>query len=120
MFCFFMSKANFSPKNNPSSIFNLAPELCCSFLSLNDLSIALEYETPEQRLIRHLFINFDLLTTCNLRNNLRVSFFLKYNYDYLKVLPLINALFEPLLHWSNCDYEKAEAGFDQFLSSISL
>jgi tetratricopeptide (TPR) repeat protein len=44
-----------------------------------------------------------------------VSFFLKYNYDHLKVLPLINALFEPLLHWSNCDYEKAEAGFDQYL-----
>ena len=58
-----------------SGISDIYPEISHQFLSLNDLSTALPEESDEQCFLRELLINFDLLTSCNLRDFLRARCF---------------------------------------------
>jgi tetratricopeptide (TPR) repeat protein len=98
-----------------SGLCDLWPEIGHQFLSLNDLSIPIRCETPEQHLLRESLLHFDVLSACNLRDFLRASSFFKRNHAELVKNPVLREVTEGLLAWSNLDYASAEVSFKRHL-----
>lgn len=99
-----------------TGICDICAEISRAFLSLNDLSTPLPEESDEQGFLRALLIHFDLLTSCNLRNFLRVKTFLKPLKVKYQKNELLNSLIDALFSWSNLDYSSAKLAFNDHLN----
>jgi tetratricopeptide (TPR) repeat protein len=99
-----------------SGICDIYPEITHQFLSLNDLSTPLPEESDEQCFLRALLINFDLLTSCNLRDFLRAKRFFKPHKEKYEKNELLNSLIDALFSWSNLDYSSAKFFFNEHLN----
>jgi tetratricopeptide (TPR) repeat protein len=86
------------------------------FLALHDLSQVPAAETDLQKVLREIFIHFDLLTSCNLRDFLRAKTF----FTSLKMQNLQNPVFKHIIgalyYWSELNYSRARSLFAQHVN----
>ena len=90
-------------------------EISCQFLSLNNLSNSALNESDEQKFIRNLLIQFDLLTSCNLRDFLRAKLFFEACQKESIEDQALSCLIDALTSWANLDYASAKCTFNSYL-----
>lgn len=85
--------------------------LARSVLALHDLADLDCVEGSRQARHADLFLNFDMLTSCNLRDFARVSLYLKANGDALCEAEPLRLIVQALGHWASFDYPAARRDF---------
>jgi hypothetical protein len=106
-----------TPRTQKNGICDISMATSYRFLALHDLSQSIEAETELQQQLREIFIHFDLLTSCNLRDFLRAKTFFTSLRMMSKQGDFLDNLVGALQCWSELEYSSAKHFFTEHINN---